>query len=694
MGTKKEILIGEKTLSIEIDKVAKLADASAWIKYGDSVVLVSVVAEKEAKVLRGFTPLTVDYREKAYSMGKIPGGFFKREGRPSEKEVLSCRLIDRPLRPLFPSEFFNEIHIIVFVLSSDKEHDVDFLGIIGASAALTVSDIPFDGPVGAIKIGKIGDEYIVNPTFAQLEESTIDMIVAASEESIIMVEGESKEISNEEMMEAIKIAHEEIKKVLPFQKELQKSIGKPKRDIIPLPNYEEIYKIIEEKAVKDINSAIRVSGKAAQSEEIKKIRNSLMEELEEQFPECEVVIGRAFEEISKKIMRKMIFDEKKRVDGREYKDIRDISIDVSLLPRTHGSALFTRGETQALAVTTLGTKIDEQKIEGLEGESWKSYMLHYNFPPFSVGEARFLRGPGRREIGHGNLAERALKGVIPDEEEFPYTIRIVSDVLESNGSSSMATVCAGSLSLMDAGVPVKDAVAGIAMGLVKEKDNVAVLSDILGMEDHLGDMDFKIAGTKAGITAFQMDIKISGITNEIMNNALAKAWDGRLHILDKMEEIMSKPRSQLSQYAPKIITFKIKPEEIGMVIGAGGKIIREIQETTSTTISIEPDGGVFISAENLQDGEAAKLIIDGIVAEPEVGKTYHGKVKKIMNFGAFVEFMPGKEGLLHISEIDHKRINKVEDVFKVGDAVDVLIKRINGDGKIDLSRKALLKRPQ
>jgi len=692
MTERKEVQIGGKILAIEMNKVAKQADASAWLTFGDNVVLVTVVSEKEARELRGFMPLTVDYREKAYSMGKIPGGFFKREGKPSDQEILSSRLIDRPLRPLFPDNFYNETQIIVFVLSSDKEHDVDFMSVIGASAALTVSDIPFNGPIGAVKIGKVDNEYVINPTFSQLENSTIDMIVTASEESIIMVEGESKEISKEEMLEAIKIAHAEIKKVLLLQKELQEKIGIPKRELPPFPHFEEISDIIRKKYYGEIDTAVRIQGKAHNQKQLGTILDKLKEELEEEYPESEVIIDKAFESVLKETMRKIIFNENMRVDKRKYSDIRDVSVEIALLPRTHGSALFTRGETQALAVTTLGTKIDEQKIEGLEGESWKSYMLHYNFPPFSVGEAKFLRGPGRREIGHGNLAERSLKAVIPTEEEFPYTIRIVSDILESNGSSSMATVCAGSLSLMDAGVPVKKAVAGIAMGLIKEGNDVAILSDILGLEDHLGDMDFKIAGTKDGITGFQMDIKIQGITYEIMGEALKNAEEGRHKILDLMNNVISEPRSQISPYAPKIITFKIKIEDIGAVIGPGGKTVRDIQDKTSSTISIEPDGTVFISAENTEDGEAAKEMIDLLVAEPEVGKKYKGTVKKIMNFGAFVEFLPGKEGLLHISEIEHRRINRVEDVLKVGDAVEVQIKRINGDGKVDLSRKALIKR--
>ncbi len=692
MGIKKEIPLGEKFLSIEVGKVARQADASAWVKYGDNVVLVSVVAEKEIKELRNFMPLSVDYREKAYSMGRIPGGFFKREGKPSEKEVLSSRLIDRPIRPLFPRDFFNDTQIMVFVLSSDQEYDVDFLGIIGASAALSVSDIPFDGPIGAVKIGKIGSKYILNPTFSQLDKSSIDMIVAASEESIIMVEGESKEISNEEMIDAIKFAHSEIRKIIPFQNELREKAGIEKRKVEPLPFFNEIFEAVKEKATESINIAIHTPGKAERNRKFKEILDNLNVELQEKFPDSEVVIERALEELTKNLMRKMVIEENVRADGRNVADIRDISIEISLLPRTHGSALFTRGETQALAVTTLGTKIDEQKIEGLEGDFWKSYMLHYNFPPFSVGEVKPIRGPGRREIGHGHLAERSLKAVIPAEEEFPYTIRIVSDILESNGSSSMATVCAGSLSLMDAGVPTKKSVAGIAMGLIKENENVSILSDILGIEDHLGDMDFKVAGTRDGITGFQMDIKIPGISYEILSDALQKAEEGRNRILDIMDSKISKPRPYISKYAPKIIAFKIEPTEIGTVIGTGGKIIRDIQEKTSSTISIEPDGTVFISSFNKKDGEDAKKMIDSILAVPEVGKVYKGKVKKIANFGAFVEFLPGKEGLLHISEIDHRRINRVEDVLKVGDEVEVKIKRIDAEGRVDLTRKVLLKR--
>jgi len=692
MVIRKEGEIGKRNLIIETGRVANQAPGAIWVQYEGTVVLVTAVASEEKTDVCDFLPLYVEYREKAYAAGKIPGGFFKREGRPSEREILSARLIDRPIRPLLPKNFPYETQITTFVLSSDGETEADILGIIGASSALSVSDVPFSGPIGAVRLGRIDGEFVVNPTYSQLNKSDIEIVIAGTENNVIMVEGEAKEISEEEMVEALKFGHNEIKKVILIQQELIGLCGKEKR---PLENNElgeNFYNKIREWSIGKIKELLKIRDKA----ERRKFSHEIFERLKVDFKDYlesdninENMIKSVVNEIERKQMRKIITEEGVRIDGRCLDDIREIACEISVLPRTHGSAIFTRGQTQALCVTTLGTKVDEQKIEGLEGESWKSYMLHYNFPSFSVGEVKPIRGPGRREIGHGFLAERALKPVIPNEDVFPYTIRIVSDILESNGSSSMATVCAGSLSLMDAGVPIKDAVAGIAMGLIKEDGKISILTDILGDEDHLGDMDFKVTGTKLGITAFQMDVKIEGVTFDILSEALQKAHNGRLYILDIMNRTISKPRAEISPYAPKIITFKIDVMDIGTIIGPGGKIIREIQEKTGVTVSIENDGMVFISAPEEAMGRNAKHMIENMLEVPEVGKIYNGKVKKITPFGAFVEIMPGKDGLLHISEIEKYRIRRVEDVLKLGDEVRVRVIKIDSQGKIDLSRKDL-----
>ncbi|MBN1782096.1 polyribonucleotide nucleotidyltransferase [bacterium] len=690
----KEIEIAGRTLKIETNRMAKQANGSVLVQFGDTVILATAVASKNAMDKAGFFPLSVEYREKAYAAGKIPGGFFKREGKPSEKEVLSARLIDRPIRPLFPKNYNHEVQVAITVLSSDRENDADILGTIGASAALTISDIPFNGPIGAVRIGRIQGEWIVNPTFSQLPESDMNVVIAASEDAIAMVEGEASEISEQDMLEALQIGHEAIKKTISLQNELLQETSKPKQLIVEESQDSELIKQVESRAEKMITEALSLSGKMERQAAMNAMRDAIQEALAEPFPEKAFDINEIIDDVEKRVVRSLILDKKKRIDGRGYDDIRDIQCDLSVLPRTHGSALFTRGETQSLTVTTLGTKADEQKIEGLDGSSWKSYMLHYNFPPFSVGEVKMFRGPGRREIGHGNLAERALKPVIPAEAAFPYTIRIVSDILESNGSSSMATVCAGSLSLMDAGAPVKAAVAGIAMGLVKEGDRVAVLTDILGEEDHLGDMDFKVAGTRKGITAFQMDIKISGISSEIMADALEKAKSARLRILDIMDGTISKPKDHLSPFAPRIFLMKIDSDDIGTVIGPGGRMIREIVEKSGAEINIEDDGTVQIAAENEEAANIARELINGLVQKPEPGKTYKGKVKKIAAFGAFVEILPGKEGLLHVSNIAHHRVNRVEDVLKVGDEVEVKLLSLSPEGKMDLSRKAVLNKDQ
>ena len=687
---KKSVELAGRTLSVEAGRVAKQADGSVLVQYGETVVLASAVASKTPMEKADFFPLQVEYREKAYAAGKIPGGFFKREGKPSDKEVLSARLIDRPVRPLFPKAFNCETQLSVLVLSSDKENDADLLGMIGVSTALTVSDIPFNGPIAAVRVGRIGGEFILNPTFTQLGQSDMNVVIAASQDAILMVEGEASEILEDDMVRALEIGHEAVRKMIPLQMELRQEIGKPKRTI-SLPEIDpELVRKVEEAAKANLPKALEKTGKLERRNAVGEVLQHIQESVAEAYPEQETVVSDIFEEVEKNLVRSLILQKRKRLDGRSCDDIRTITCEVAVLPRTHGSALFTRGETQSLAVTTLGTKVDEQKIEGLDGQTWKSYMLHYNFPPFSVGETKQFRGPSRREVGHGNLAERALKPVIPSEAAFPYTIRIVSDILESNGSSSMATVCAGSLSLMDAAAPIKSAVAGIAMGLVKEEEQVAILTDILGDEDHLGDMDFKVAGTRNGVTAFQMDIKTTGISSALMREALEKARIARMKILDVMDRTLAAPKMQMSPYAPRIISIKIDVDSIGAVIGPGGKMIREIVEKSGAEINIEDDGTVQIASVDENSCLIAKRIIEGLVEKPQEGKIYKGKITRITNFGAFVEILPGKEGLLHISEIMPHRINRVEDFLKLGEEVEVKLLKVTPDGKYELSRKVLM----
>jgi len=690
MITTKEIMVGESILTIETGKIAKQADGSVLVRYGDTVILATAVASKEPVENRGFFPLSVEYREKSYAAGKIPGGFFKREGRPQEKEVLSARLIDRPIRPLFPKEFMHEVQIVITVLSSDKENDPDVLGTIGASTALMISDIPFNGPIASVRVGRVDGELIINPIFSQLEDSDVDIVIAASEDAIAMVEGESREISEEELIEILEFGHEAIKKIIQLEKDIIKEIGKEKRKVEAAEVDQDLVKKVRKNVLPQLAETLKIKGKIERSTSKHEILRSLQESLQEEYPEQELIISEIYHDIEKELIRNMILQEKVRIDGRGYDDIRNVECEVALLPRTHGSALFTRGETQCLAATTLGTKVDEQKIERLEGSSWKSYTLHYNFPPYSVGEIKFFRGPGRREIGHGNLAERALKPVVPVDDLFPYTIRVVSDIMESNGSSSMATVCAGSLALMDAGVPVKLPVAGIAMGMVKDDNNVAILTDILGDEDHCGDMDFKVAGTRNGITAFQMDIKIAGISSELMKKALDKAHDARMKLLDIMNKTIEEPREDISLYAPRIQSMQLDPDDIGLVIGPGGKTIRDIIDRSGAEINIDDDGVVQITSEDKESCDKARNIIEELTKKPERGEIYKGKVKKITNFGAFVEILPGKEGLLHISEIAKEHVRNVEDYLKVGDEVDVKLINIDQEGKLKLSRKAAL----
>ncbi len=687
----KQIEIGGKLFTIETGRFAKQANGSVMVRYGDTMVLVTAVASAEVKPDQDFFPLQVEYREKTSAAGKFPGGYIKREGRPSEKEILSARLIDRPIRPLFPSDFKNETQVIAFVLSHDGENDADVLAAVGASAALTISDIPFDGPMGEVRVGRFEGKFIVNPTFQQLKECDIDLVVGGTADSLMMVEGESKQISENELLDALKFAHEEIKKLIQLQHELKSEIGKPKM-VVPQNQVDEslkkdVYELVYDKLREVVHSILT---KEERSQRNNELLGFVQTSLAEKYPEKEKIIAELLHDLEKEFMRERILKEGVRLDGRNTKQIRPITIDLGILPRTHGSVLFTRGETQSLTTLTLGTKNDEQIIDGLLEEYTKKFMLHYNFPPFSVGEVGRMSGVGRREIGHGHLAERALKAVVPAEDQFPYTMRVISDILESNGSSSMATVCAGSLSLMDGGVPVKKAVAGIAMGLVKEGDKYAILSDILGNEDHLGDMDFKVAGTDEGITAFQMDIKIHGISFEIMENALQQAKEGRMHILKIMNEAIKQPREFLSQYAPRLLTMKVDTDQIGLIIGPGGKTIQGMQRLFGVEIVIDDDGTVNIASPNRDNAAKCKEYIKKMTATPEVGEVYDGIVTKIMDFGAFVEILPGKEGLLHISQIDNKRVNKVTDYFKEGDKVTVKLVKIE-NGKFSLSRKELLK---
>jgi polyribonucleotide nucleotidyltransferase len=684
------IELGGKTLTVETGKVARQAHGSAMVRLGDTVILATAVEAKEIDEERDWFPLFVDYREKAYAAGKIPGGFFKREGRPSEKETVSARLIDRTLRPLFAEGYSKEVQIMVLVLSSDQENDADALGLIGASTALSISPIPFHHPVGAVRIGRLNGELVLNPTFSELEQSDMDLVVAGTKEFVNMMEGECREVSEGDLLSALQFGHEKIKQIIGLQEELKAKLGRPKPEVEVPPENPELVEAVTALGLEKIKEANRSPEKLERQEKLEALLDSVTLELLERFPETERKIKAILEDLEKKDMRQMILEEGRRIDGRGVSEVRPITCEVGVLPRTHGSAIFTRGQTQSLSVATLGTKIDEQRVDDLEGESTKSYMLHYNFPPFSVGEIRPIRGPGRREIGHGALAERAIQPVIPNDEAFPYTVRLVSDILESNGSSSMATVCGGTLSLMDAGVPIKAPVAGIAMGLVKDKDRQAILTDILGVEDHLGDMDFKVTGTRQGITAFQMDVKIAGVELALMEQALREAKDARLRVLDIMEQTIDKPRSELSAYAPRIIIMKVKPEKIGEIIGPGGKMIRSIIEESGAKIDIEDDGSVFIASVDQKAGELAQQRILKLIEEAEVGKEYLGKVRRITPFGAFVEILPNQDGLVHISELDHRRVNKVEDILSLGDQVKVKVIGIDAEGKIRLSRKACL----
>ena len=692
MIRRKEVRLQDKTLLIETGKMAKQADGAVTVRCGDTVVLVTVCAAKSPREGVDFLPLTVDYRENTYAAGKIPGGFFRREGRPNEKEVLTSRLIDRPLRPLFPSGWACETQVIALVLSADQENDPDVLALTGASFALAISDIPFPHPIAAVRVGMSPDgSYVINPTYAELESSRLDLIVAGSADAVVMVEAGSSEVSEGEMLEAIMRGHDAIKTIVAVQGELAAEVGRTRREVPSKPEPEGVRERIAASFKDKLAAAMRLKGKLDSYAQVDALKKEMLATLTEAEPAVRAFAGSVWYDLQDQLLHEEILEKGIRLDGRRFDEIREITCEVGVLPRTHGSALFTRGETQALVTVTLGTSADAQKLDWIEGESLRRFMLHYNFPPFSVGEVKFLRGPGRREIGHGALAERSLLPLIPKEDEWPYTIRIVSDILESNGSSSMASICGGSLALMDSGVPQKAPVAGIAMGLVKIGEKYAVLTDIAGAEDHHGDMDFKVAGTARGITGLQMDIKITGITRDIMERALEQARKARLEILDTMSRALAAPRGSISPYAPRIITIQINKEKIRDVIGQGGKTIRSIVERTGCKIEVHDDGRVDIASTDESAAQRAVAIVKELTAEAELGKTYLGKVVRIVNFGAFVEVLPGVEGLLHISEIDEHRINEVRDVLEEGQEVLVKVIDIDGQGRVRLSRKAVLR---
>jgi polyribonucleotide nucleotidyltransferase len=691
MGQKLQIDFGGRPFSIETGKVAKQANGSVLVQYGETVVLVTAVTSEKKREGLDFIPLTVNYLEMTYAAGRIPGGFFKREGRPSDRETLISRFIDRPLRPLFPKGFQNEIQIIATVLSADQDNDPSILGMIGASSALSLSDIPFDGPIAGAKVGRIDGEFVLNPTHEELELSDIDLFVAGSENAIIMVEGSAKEVREEEILEAILFGHQSLKPVIALQKQMKSALGVTLQEFELQKPEETLYEKVRAIALEKLEEASRITEKGKRGERLEETLQLTFQELGAEDESSQKMVKIAFEEIYRKLVRKLILEKKQRIDGRSLSEIRPISCEVGILPRTHGSALFTRGETQVLAVVTFGTSEDEQKINSLTGETYKSFMLHYNFPPFCTGEVAPLRSPSRREIGHGALAERAILPILPSNEKFPYTIRIVSEVLESNGSSSMATVCGASLSLMDAGVPIRAPVAGIAMGLILEHGESAVLSDILGDEDHLGDMDFKVAGTSEGVTAIQMDIKVQGISKEIMRKVLDQAREGRFHILNKMSETISEPRKDLSRHAPRIVSLQVKQEKIRDVIGPGGKNIRAIIDQTGVKVDVEDSGLVKLASPNYESIEKAIYMIKRLTQEVEVGALYTGKVVRILGFGAIVELFPGTDGLIHISQLAESHVKEVSDVLKEGDEVLVKVIDIDPQGRIRLSRKAALR---
>lgn len=679
-----------RTLTIEVGKVAEQADGAVMVRYGDTVVLVTACASDKPKEGIDFFPLSVDYEERLYAIGKIPGGFIKREGKPTEKAILNARLIDRPIRPLFPKGYRNDVQVIATVLSVDQDNLPEIVAMIGSSAALSISSIPFKGPTGSVLVGLVNGELVLNPTAEQREKSDLHLVVSGTKDAVMMVEAGCNEVTEETMLEAIMFGHEHIKKIVAFIEDIVSKVGKEKKEVVLATIDEELEREVREYAEEKMLEAIRTPDKQERQKNIEKVNEEALlyfaEKYEENLKDVEAVLY----DITKEQVRNLIINHKIRPDDRKLDEIRPISVEVGLLPRVHGSGLFTRGQTQVLTVATLGALRDVQVLDGLGEEDYKRFMHHYNFPPFSVGETRFLRGPGRREIGHGALAERALEPVIPPVEEFPYTIRLVSEVLSSNGSTSQASVCGSTLALLDAGVPIRKPVAGIAMGLIKEENEVVILSDIQGIEDFLGDMDFKVAGTKDGITAIQMDIKIDGIDKDILQKALQQAREGRLFILDKMNSVISAPRPQLSPYAPKILITKIDPEKIRDIIGPGGKIINKIISETNVKIDIEDDGKIYVSSPDIKNAQRAIKMIEGLAKDIEEGDIYIGKVIRITNFGAFVEILPGKEGLVHISKLDKKRVEKVEDVVNVGDEILVKVTDIDKQGRINLSRKDAL----
>ena len=694
MKSTKEMQIGGRTLSLETGAIARQANGACVIRYGDTVVL-ATACYKEGNVIGDFMPLTVDYKEYTYAGGRIPGGFFKREGRPTEKEILTSRLIDRPLRPSFTKGYRQETQIIALVLSADGENDPDTLAINAASTALVVSEIPFPNAISAVRVGYLDGQIVINPTNAQRDLSDLDLVVAGTNDAIVMVESGAREVDESVILNALDAAHAEIKRICALQNDLRAAAGKAKLEVMYAPKYSaELLKELMSTHGSQLREALLTQGKQARKDAVRNVRTAMIAAVPVEDIERLAAVEAAFGEMETRLFRDIVVQEQRRLDGRRFNEIRPITIDLGVLPRTHGSAIFTRGETQALVTITLGTPQEAQKIEDFEGETFQRFMLHYNFPPFSVGEVKFMRGPARREIGHGNLARRALQALLPAESDFAYTIRCVSDILESNGSSSMASVCGGSLALMEAGVPMRAAVAGVAMGLVKEADRTAILSDIAGLEDHEGDMDFKVAGTRKGITALQMDIKVSGLSREIMAQALQQAKEGRLFILDKMDAAIAKPKAELSEFAPRLYTIFVPKDRIRDVIGSGGKTIRWIVEETGTKIDVDDDGKVTVASTDGASAQRAIDIIRGLTASPEIGKNYKGTVKRIEPYGAFVEILPGQDGLLHISEMAHTRVGQVTDIMQLGDEVEVQVVGIEPDsGKIRLSRKPLLPPP-
>jgi polyribonucleotide nucleotidyltransferase len=685
-GNNLKVKFGSNDIILETGRIAKQANGSVTVTYGGTVVLVTACMSKDIKEGRDFFPLTVEYQEKTYAAGRIPGGFFKREGRPSESEILTARLTDRPIRPLFPKGFLNEVQVMAMVLSSDGENDPDVLAVTGASAALSISDIPFNGPLACCRVGRVDSQLVLNPTYAQLEKADLDVVIAANKTGVVMLESKAKEISEEDYLAAVKFGYENLQALIALQEEFARKFGKPKSEVDLKKLAPELVKKIEELAKDKLKSVYDLSKKEEREEAIDALAKELEEKLTaEGYVAADIKMG--LQDVEQHQVRRMILDEHKRFDGRGFKDIRPITCEVSVLPRTHGSSLFTRGQTQSLAVTTLGTGDDEQMIEALEGEKYKSFMLHYSFPPFSVGETGPVRGPGRREIGHGALAERSLQAVMPSKEKFPYTVRVVSEILESNGSSSMASVCAATLSLMDAGVPIKDAVGGVALGLVKEGNKAVVITDIAGLEDHFGDMDFKVAGTRQGITAVQLDLKIDGISMDLLKDCLAQSKEGRFFILDKMGTALTAPRQALSSYAPRIEVIKINVEKIGALIGPGGKTVKGIIAATGASVDIQDDGTVLIGSNDASKSDQAIQMIKAITDDIEVGRIYIGKVKRITNFGAFCEIAPGKDGLVHVSELADKFVKTVEEVVKLGDEFKVKVIGIDELGRVKLSKK-------